>query len=200
VPISAPGFLVRNASEADMPGVEALVRADSIHSPGGRRRRAGEKDVAGSHARTLARGRWSRFFSRIYAFGMTPDGVVVALSDEGRVIGCCRIKQHRKGIREFAMLVVAREWRGKGVAMAMGKHVIANTPGPLWGTCLDRHTALYRRAGAVEVVDSRRIPLFMRRRQRLFGLIFRLVGKKARLVTMVFEQTAGASSPLRRTE
>jgi hypothetical protein len=112
---------------------------------------------------------------------------IVAETAEGTVIGCCQAKPHRCGIREVTTLCVDREWRNGIVVAKLGKFVIANTPHPLWGTCMDNHIAFQKRNGGVLVVDPRLMPSHLRRRQRLFNFFLRLAGKKSSLAVMTLK-------------
>lgn len=113
--------------------------------------------------------------SLIRAAQINPLGVdwrrfVVVPDENGRVIGCGQIKPHRDGSSELASIVVARAWRGQGVARAIIEHLLANSPRPLWLTCISTLVPFYTRFGFYEVVTSDRMPPYFRRVTRLFRL------------------------------
>jgi len=72
------------------------------------------------------------------------------------------------------------------VAPAGLRYILQNYPRPLWGTCLDNYVPLYKKYGAVEVNDPRRMPAYFRRRRWQFNLILRLLGRNKRLAVIVF--------------
>ncbi len=111
----------------------------------------------------------------------------MAVSDNGSVIGCVRIKSRRKEIREVVSVVVDSRWHRRGIATALLRHVMREIPCPFWGTCPAVLVPFYEEFGAVEVTDPRRMPPFLRRRQRWFTLFLRLARRRGHLAVMVLD-------------
>jgi hypothetical protein len=179
---------IRRATIDDTDAIKRLILSSSIHvtslhkQPGA---------MPQSHAATAPRKRLlpiRRILFKLSSFLLTADvhwrHFIVAETAEGTVIGCCQVKPHRCGIREVTTLCIDREWRNGIVVAKLGKFVIANTPHPLWGTCMDKHIAFQKRNGGVLVVDTHLMPPHLRRRQRLFNFFLRLAGKKSYLAVM----------------
>jgi len=133
------------------------------------------------------RGALSKLLSAVFFSGVDWRKFVVAVSDDGALIGCCQVKLHKGGIREISTIAVDKAWRGKGIPTTGGEFMLANFPRPLWGTCLSRLVPLYQKLGAVEVVDPERMPPYLRRRQRWFNAFLRLARRKQYLAVMVVE-------------
>ena len=112
----------------------------------------------------------------------------MAVSDEGVLIGCGQVRPHKGGIWEMASVAVDKAWRGKGLAIAGGKFIVNSSPRPLWGTCISTSMPFYQRFGAVEVVDPKQMPSFLRFRRRLANILFRLARKKEYLAVMVLDR------------
>ena len=60
----------------------------------------------------------------IWQVGINPIGLdwrrfVLAVDEEGRMLGCGQIKPHKGGIRELASIAVVPEARGLGIARAI---------------------------------------------------------------------------------
>ena len=125
--------------------------------------------------------------SPVFSAGLDWRHFIVAVSAEGKVIGCGQARPRAGGIREVASIAVERTWRGKGVAVAIVEHMAANCPRPLWGTCTDNFIPFYERFGATEVTDPGRMPPFLRRRRCRFNMLLRLARKQEYLAVMVLE-------------
>jgi GNAT superfamily N-acetyltransferase len=106
---------------------------------------------------------------------------------DGELIGCGKILPHRGGNWEVASLSIEQRWRGKGGALIGGKYILAHAPRPLWGLCQPRYLPFYKRFGAVEVTDPGRIPAFLKRRLRTFGIIMKLSKRRENLTAIVIE-------------
>jgi hypothetical protein len=155
-----------------------LVRSSSVHS----RRRKRRDDNRKNEAR---RGFLSKVCSPVYSSGIDWSNFVVAETKDGDIIGCARIKQHSENVREIATVSVVKAWRGKGVANAGLKFILANYPRPLWGTCLNNLVPYYKKLGAREVTEPGQMPAFFRRRQRFFNILLSLFRSRKRLAVIV---------------
>ncbi len=111
----------------------------------------------------------------IRAVNINPMGLkwhrfIVAIDENGRLIGCGQIKPHRDGSRELASVAVQKAWRRQGVAGTIIEHLLANQQPPVWLTCMDRLVPFYEQFGFVEVKggDGRSIPLYFRLARAFF--------------------------------
>jgi N-acetylglutamate synthase-like GNAT family acetyltransferase len=109
--------------------------------------------------------------ARINPLGLDWRRFVVALDENGLVIGCGQVKPHRDGSWELASIVVAPVWRGQGVARAIIEHLLAGSPRPLWLTCVSPLVPFYTRFGFHEVISPAEMPPYFRRVSRLFRLL-----------------------------
>ena len=103
--------------------------------------------------------------SRVNGEHLNPMGLVwshfvVAISSAGEVIGCGQIKPHGDGSHELASIVVARRWRGKGVARAIIEHLIEAHPGTLYLTAHAKLGPLYEKFGFRVVAPDEMTPYF----------------------------------------
>lgn len=179
---------IRRATAADVPAIRRLMMSASVHAAGLNSRQLAGPRTGGNAAPAAGRSLLRRYFFRAYAFLFSPRvpwrQFSVAVTGQGAVIGCCRVKPHRCGIRELSSLAVAPAWRNGIAASRLLRFVYANSPLPLWGTCMDRYMAFHQRNGAVPVVDQQLMPPFLRRRQRFFNVFLRLAGKTSFLAVM----------------
>lgn len=182
---------IRRATADDTDTIKRLILSSSIHVASLHKQQCA---ISQSQAATAPRKRRvpiRRILFKLSSFLLTSNidwhHFIVAEIAEGTVIGCCQAKPHRCGIREVTTLCIDREWRNGIVVTKLGKFVIANTPHPLWGTCMDKHIAFQKRNGGVLVVDPHLMPPHLRRRQRLFNFFLRFAGKKSYLAVMTLK-------------
>jgi len=109
--------------------------------------------------------------ARINPLGLDWPHFVVALDENGVVIGCGQIKPHRDGSWELASIVVAPAWRRQGVARAIIEHLLSNSPRPLWLTCVSPLVPFYARFGFYQVTNPTYMPPYFRWVSRLFRLL-----------------------------
>lgn len=127
----------------------------------------------------------------IHLVGINPLGLawqqfLVAVDEQGCMIGCGQIKPHRDGTRELASIAVVVEWRGQGVAGAIISRLIDKQPGKLYLTCRAGLGAFYERFGFLEARQEE-LTAYFRRIQRLVGLFQRVGLVSERLLVMVRE-------------
>jgi N-acetylglutamate synthase-like GNAT family acetyltransferase len=108
---------------------------------------------------------------RINPLGLDWRRFVVALDENGAVIGCGQVKPHRDGSWELASIAVAPAWRGRGVARAIIKYLLSNSSRPLWLTCVSTLAPFYARFGFREVIALADMPPYFRRVSWLFRLL-----------------------------
>lgn len=98
----------------------------------------------------------------------------LAVDEEGRIIGCGQVKPHRDGSRELASIAVVREWRGRGVAGAIIRQLLAEHPPPLYLTCRAELTGFYARFGFAVAAHPAGLPPYFRRLAQLSRWLSRL--------------------------
>jgi N-acetylglutamate synthase-like GNAT family acetyltransferase len=105
--------------------------------------------------------------------GLNWERFMVAVTEDGTVIGCCQVKQHRDGSDELASLVVHPDWRGRGVARALIEYFLRIYAGDLYLMCRPSLGSMYEKFG-FQPVPQEALPRYFRRIKRLVGL-FELV-------------------------
>ena len=124
--------------------------------------------------------------------GINPMGLnwgrfLVALENDGTLIGCGQVKPHGDGSRELASIAVAREWRNQRIARAIIQELSEQHPLPLWLTCMSQLVPFYEPFGFVEVTERDDMPTYFRRVTRIFPLYARLMSVQGYLAVMVKE-------------
>jgi N-acetylglutamate synthase-like GNAT family acetyltransferase len=125
----------------------------------------------------------------INPLGLDWERFTVAETSRDQVIGCVQLKPHRDGTLELASLVVAENWRGRGVARALVEHVLAdhsgsaNHNGSLYVMCRSGLGPLYEKFGFREL-EEEEMPRYYRRITKLAGIINRFRDKDEYLMIM----------------
>ncbi|MBO9998685.1 MAG: GNAT family N-acetyltransferase [Cyanobacteria bacterium SID2] len=98
------------------------------------------------------------------------------LEIDRRIIACGQLREF-DGVQELGSLVVARDWRHRGIGTAMAKHLIEQATRSLYVDCLGKRLCLfYQRLGFVEMTDDD-IPPQLHLRYGILGIlkkVFRL--------------------------
>jgi N-acetylglutamate synthase-like GNAT family acetyltransferase len=107
--------------------------------------------------------------------GINPTGLdwarfLVAVNEEGEMIGCGQVKPHGDGSFELASLAVRPEWRRKGVATALIEALLATHPGTLYLMCQSSLGPLYKRFGFAAIPEEE-MPKYFRRISKLAGVL-----------------------------
>ena len=111
---------------------------------------------------------------RLNPIGLDWRRFVVAVDEDGRLVGCGQVKPHRDGSQELASLAVTRPWRRQGVAGAIVRHLQSEHGPPLWLTCTSQMTPFYEPFGFVRVMAVRQMPFYFCLASSLFNLYLRL--------------------------
>lgn len=115
--------------------------------------------------------------SLIHTVRINPTGLdwrrfLVAVTPQGKLLGCGQIKLHADGSREIASIAVQEQARGKGVARAVFEALGALEPQrPIYGMCRVRLKLLYIQFGCHTIELDEMPPYFRRiiRIERLFN-------------------------------
>ena len=118
----------------------------------------------------------------VWRAGLVPTGLdwrrFLVACDEETLVGCVQIRRHHDG-PELSSLVVAREWRGRGVATRLVRALLsqesgrATLPGVMYLICAESLCAFYARFGFSPIASSGAMPAALRRKcavGRFFGL------------------------------
>ena len=106
--------------------------------------------------------------SLIHTVRINPTGLdwrrfLVAVTPQGKLLGCGQIKLHAGGLREMASVAVQGQARGKGVAQAVIKALIVLEPQrPIYGMCRARLKLLYIKFGC-HTMELDEVPPYFRR-------------------------------------
>lgn len=108
---------------------------------------------------------------------------LVALDEEGTLIGCGQVKAHADGSQELASIAVEPGWRGQGIGSALIERLIALRDGPLHLMCQSSLGPLYERFGFVRI-EREEMPKYFRRVSQLAGVLDALRAQGETLLIM----------------
>jgi amino-acid N-acetyltransferase len=111
----------------------------------------------------------------IYAGEINPIGLdwkrfVIAVSPDGKVIGCGQLKPHGKETLELASIVVSSGYRNQGIGRAIIEHLLADSPRPLYLMCRSRLEPLYEKFG-FRSISYEEMPRYFQRISKLAGWV-----------------------------
>jgi N-acetylglutamate synthase-like GNAT family acetyltransferase len=120
---------------------------------------------------------------RINPIGLDWRRFLVAVTPEGRVIGCGQIKPHGNEIRELASIAVESGYRGNGIAKRVISSLLMISPMPIYLMCRSELGTFYTKFGfsPVELMD---MPAYFRRMTRLANVFSNLTGDMDKLLIM----------------
>lgn len=121
---------------------------------------------------------------QINPMGLKWERFMVAESENGDVIGCCQVKQHRDGSNELASLAVDPDWRGKGIARALIEYFLEIYPRDLYLMCRSSLGQMYEKFGFREVPEAK-LPRYFQRILALMGLFERVRSDGLRVLVMM---------------
>lgn len=117
-------------------------------------------------------------------FGLNWRRFLVAESAQGQVIGCGQVKVHGDKSRELASIVVAPDWRLRGVGRALIEALVENHPKPIYLTCRSSLGKFYLHFG-FRVIDEAKMPPYFQRISRVFRFFQRLAPRGEGLLVMM---------------
>jgi N-acetylglutamate synthase-like GNAT family acetyltransferase len=117
----------------------------------------------------------------IHQVHINPTGLdwrrfILAVDENGGLLGCGQIKPHWDGTRELASIAVVPAFRGQGIAHQLIDHLIAGD-NTLYLTCRASLGTFYQKFGFQAVVDWASLPVYF----RLITTVVRLLGSLLRM-------------------
>jgi N-acetylglutamate synthase-like GNAT family acetyltransferase len=82
--------------------------------------------------------------------------------DNGTIVGTAQIKQHSDGSRELASIATIISYRQRGIAHVLINHLLAQSQGTLYLTCLAKMEKFYEQFGFYTIGDAQMTPYFRR--------------------------------------
>ncbi len=118
----------------------------------------------------------------IYLVHINPMGLrwqqfILAVDDQGRVIGCGQVKHHADASRELASIAVLPAWRGRGVARAIIEQLLELHQGSLYLTCRAALGPMYEKFG-FQSIQMDEMPPYFKHLKRL-AVFLRLIFRQA---------------------
>ncbi len=111
--------------------------------------------------------------TRINPMGLDWRRFVVAETADGAFVACGQLKPHNDGTLELSSIAVQKSFRGQGAARAVIEHLLAESPRPLYLTCMDRLQSLYEKF-EFRVLGDEHLPPYFRRLTRVFRVARRM--------------------------
>ncbi|WKZ38035.1 MAG: GNAT family N-acetyltransferase [Anaerolineales bacterium] len=126
----------------------------------------------------------------IHLVGINPTGLdwkrfVVAVNEQGEVIGCGQIKPHGKDILELASIAIPPGQRGKGIARKVIEVLLEKTPRPLYLMCMSHNGPMYERFG-FRAIAYEEMPRYYQRIKKVFD-IANMIRREEELLVMKLE-------------
>jgi amino-acid N-acetyltransferase len=124
----------------------------------------------------------------IHQVGINPMGLdwkrfVVAVNDRDEMIGCGQIKPHGHDVLELASIAVYPEHQRKGIGSAIIKHLLKDSPRPLYLMCESSNGTLYEKFG-FQAIPYEEMPRYFQKISRVAGLVTTLAKREERLLIM----------------
>jgi N-acetylglutamate synthase-like GNAT family acetyltransferase len=108
---------------------------------------------------------------------------VVAVNEQGKMIGCGQLKPHGTNFLELASLAVYPEHQGQGVGRALLEYLLKDSPRPLYLMCESSVESLYEKFGFREI-PYEEMPRYFQRISKLARLAIALARREERLLVM----------------
>lgn len=122
---------------------------------------------------------------KINPFGLKWHQFVVIKGEDGRLLACGQLKQHKSGAVELASIAVVTTHRGKGLARLIIEELIQKRPFDLWLMCREGLVPFYARFGFKRIDDLQKMPQPFRRFHRFYTLIQKFLRPSEGLAIMV---------------
>jgi N-acetylglutamate synthase-like GNAT family acetyltransferase len=114
----------------------------------------------------------------IFTVGINPTSLswrrfLVALDENGILVGCGQVKPHSDGSRELASIAVDSAWRNQGIASQIILRLMDEYHPPLYLTCRASLEQFYNQFGFHTIAEIE-MPPYFRRIHRLSTRMHRL--------------------------
>ena len=116
--------------------------------------------------------------------GLDWQRFLVAVDEQGRLVGCGQVKPHGDGTREMASIAVQPEWQGRGVGRMVIERILAEHPLPLYLTCRSTMGPYYQKFG-FRALPLEEMPPYLHRLYRLASFFTSLSRRRSKLLVMV---------------
>ena len=121
---------------------------------------------------------------RINPTGLDWRHFILAVDENGELLGSGQIKPHRDGTKELASIAVQPEARQLGIASAIITHLLAENTPPLYLICASPLGVFYQRFGFIEL-EVEDMPPDLKARWRLVDWLKRRLFTKMRGVKVM---------------
>jgi N-acetylglutamate synthase-like GNAT family acetyltransferase len=108
---------------------------------------------------------------------------IVAVDADDRIVGTGQIKPHGKEILELASIAVRPESQGQGIARAVIERLLADSPRPLYLTCLSTMEPLYQKFGFA-ALPQEAMPRYYQRLSKLANTMMNFTHRDERMLVM----------------
>lgn len=108
---------------------------------------------------------------------------ILAVDQDGKIIGSGQVKPHGDGSLELASIAVLPAWRSQGIARAIIEHLLEQNPGRLYLTCRSPLGPLYQKFG-FQAIQNTDMPPYFQRLSRIVALFNKLFHLPDHLLVM----------------
>ncbi len=121
--------------------------------------------------------------------GINPLGLdwrrfLLAIDEQGQVIGCGQVKPHGADLRELASIAVSPQHQGQGIGSQIIQKLLTETPLPLYLYCRAELESYYQKFG-FQPVPPQIMPDYFYRIWRIFDILQKVVPSLGGLKIMV---------------
>ena len=110
----------------------------------------------------------------IHEGGINPMGLdwkrfLVAVEENGQVIGCGQLKPHGKDVIELASIAVTPMHQGQSIARKIIELLMEQAPRPLYLMCAEHNGPMYEKFG-FRTIDYDEMPKYFSRMKKVFDV------------------------------
>lgn len=109
---------------------------------------------------------------------------LIAVDEQGEMIGCGQIKPHGDGSRELASIAVMPERQGQGIGKTIIEALLEDASLPIYLTCRDSIETYYHQFG-FQAVAYDQMPPYFKRIYQISMLLRKLVPDLSKLRVMI---------------
>ncbi len=123
--------------------------------------------------------------------GINPGGLdwrrfILAVDDQGNLVGCGQIKPHGSDLLELASIAVQPAHRNQGIARSIIMHLLSISTRPIYLMCVSSMGGLYEKFG-FKLLENKEMPRYFQKINSLAGLTELLVRSGESLLVMKLE-------------